>query len=275
MVLLGYATLVLMGLSLGMIGAGGSILTVPILVYLFGYSPVLASAYSLFLVGLTALVGMGQAAWERQVDWVRGVVFAIPSFLGVYWARAYWVPALPDQIFSVGSFVLTKNGLTMLVFSVLMIAASFSMIRGSSPTGQGEGSQTPGAWDFIRSPKMLIVALEGLIVGGVTGFVGAGGGFLIIPALVVLTRMSMKVAIGTSLMIIAVKSLFGFIADVQRQPQIEWGFLGIASLVSVLGMFVGARFKKKISDITLKKAFGWFVLIMGILILGDNLLRAR
>jgi uncharacterized membrane protein YfcA len=263
---LGYVASVLMGVSLGMIGGGGSILTVPILVYLFGKDPMVATAYSLFIVGLTALVGALQAGQKGEIDIKRGLIFAGPSFLGVYLVRAFVVPALPQEIFHLGSLVVTKAMLTMLVFAVLMVAASFSMIRSKksvAPASAADG--------HLDAKKLAIIGLEGLVVGGVTGFVGAGGGFLIIPALVLLTGMSMKIAVGTSLMIIAIKSLFGFLGDVQKQAGIEWLFLVTISAISVAGLFVGAKLKSKVKDEVLKKGFGYFVLIMGLIILIDNL----
>lgn len=262
-VVLGYLSSVLMGLSLGMIGGGGSILTVPILVYMFGIDPMLATAYSLFIVGLTALVGGAQAYFKGQVDVRRGIVFALPSFFGVYVTRAFIVPMLPDSLFSISSISITKPVLVMVVFAVLMLVASYSMIKPSKSQGKETSNKD-------KKIPYLLIGLEGLIVGGVTGFVGAGGGFLIIPALVIFTGMSMKIAVGTSLMIIASKSLLGFIGDVQTQPFIDWIFLLEISGIAIFGLFIGARLKSKVPDALLKTGFGWFVLAMGLIVLGDQ-----
>jgi hypothetical protein len=264
LIFIGYLASILMGLSLGMIGGGGSILTVPILVYLFRINPMVATAYSLFIVGVTALVGGIQAYFKGQVDLKRGITFAIPSFIGVYLARAYGVPLLPNEIASIGSFVLTKPLLIMAVFALLMVLASYSMIR---PTKQDSESNS----GEVKKIPYLLIAVEGLIVGGVTGFVGAGGGFLIIPALVILTGMPMKIAVGTSLMIIASKSLIGFIGDLQTQSAIDWSLLLQLSLIAVLGLFIGAKLKSKVPDAALKRGFGWFVLVMGIIVLIDQI----
>ena len=263
MEVLGYLASILMGLSLGLIGGGGSILTVPILVYLFKTDPVLATAYSLFIVGATALVGGFFYLKKGEVDLKTGFIFAIPSFIGVYLTRAYVIPHLPDPVFSIGGVSLSKPLLIMLVFAVLMLVASVSMIR----TKKEKAKATP------LSPLMkgLLISLEGLIVGGITGFVGAGGGFLIIPALVLLVGMPMKIAVGTSLFIIAAKSLIGFSGDLQRQPSIEWPLLFIIAGIAVAGLFLGMGFSKKVSEQTLKKGFGYFVLIMGSFILIDQL----
>ena len=260
----GYIASIFMGLSLGMIGGGGSILTVPILVYLFAINPILATAYSLFIVGLTALVGGAFYLRKGEVDLKTGLIFAVPSFVGVYLTRAYVIPQLPDPVFTLGSHAISKPLLIMMVFAVLMVVASISMIKTkkTSPTATKE---------LPATSRFLLISLEGLIVGGITGFVGAGGGFLIIPALVLLVGMPMKIAVGTSLFIIAAKSLLGFIGDVQHQAYIDWHLLIMLSGIAVVGLFVGILLSKKVSEKALKKGFGFFVLIMGTLILFDQI----
>lgn len=263
MEIFGYLATVIMGLTLGMIGGGGSILTVPILVYLFAVNPVLATAYSLFIVGLTALIGGIFYLKKGEVDLKTGIIFAVPSFIGVYLTRAYVVPNLPEQVFTVGSVVVTKPLLIMLVFAVLMVLASFSMIK----------TKKEAAVKAVMSDKarFLLIAMEGLVVGGVTGFVGAGGGFLIIPALVILVGLPMKIAVGTSLFIIAAKSLLGFIGDIQHQASIDWQLIVTIALIAIVGLFFGMSLTKKVSEKALKKGFGYFVLIMGAFILFDQI----
>lgn len=263
MEIIGYISSIFMGLSLGMIGGGGSILTVPILVYLFSVSPVTATAYSLFIVGSTALVGGATYLKKGSVDLKTGFIFAVPSFIGVYLTRAYLVPSLPEQVFSVGRVVVTKPLLMMLVFAGLMVAASISMIK--------EKKDVTKKVEMSALAKFLLISLEGFLVGGVTGFVGAGGGFLIIPALVVLVGMPMKIAVGTSLFIIAAKSLIGFIGDIQHQTHIEWPLILQITAIAIVGLFVGMSLSKKVPDKILKKGFGYFVLIMGAFILFDQL----
>lgn len=263
MEILGYFASIFMGLSLGMIGGGGSILTVPILVYLFGTNPITATAYSLFIVGSTSLVGGISYLKKGEVDLKTGFIFAVPSFIGVYLTRAYVVPALPDPVFTMGTFVFSKPLLIMLVFAVLMVAASVSMIKTKkSSAAKAELSPTS---------KFILIAVEGLVVGGVTGFVGAGGGFLIIPALVVLVGMPMKIAVGTSLFIIAAKSLIGFTGDLQHHTEINWNLLVSISGIAIAGLFLGMYLSKKVSEKGLKKGFGYFVLLMGAFILYDQL----
>lgn len=263
MEILGYLAAVLMGISLGMIGGGGSILTVPILVYLFKVEPILATAYSLFIVGLTALAGGFTYLKKSEVDLKTGVIFAVPSFIGVYLTRAYVVPNLPDPVFSTSAFQLSKPMLVMLVFAILMLAASISMIK--------EKTVDIKMRTFSKLFKLLLIGGEGLVVGSITGFVGAGGGFLIIPALVVLVGLPMKIAIGTSLFIISVKSLFGFLGDLQHNISVDWNLLLTISSIAILGLLVGVRLSQKISEKYLKRGFGYFVMVMGFIILLDQI----
>lgn len=263
MELFGYIGALAMGLLLGLIGGGGSILSVPIFVFLFKIEPVIATSYSLFVVGLSALAGSITYFKQKLVQFKTGLLFGIPSFLGVFLVRKYLVPALPTEIFSLFGFVITKNILIMMVFAILMIAASYSMIKGSS--GQKSQSST-----LTKNKKILLIAFEGLIVGSVTGFVGAGGGFLIIPALVILVGLPMKEAIGTSLMIIALKSLFGFLGDLQNVAM-DWKFLITFSLISLVGIVIGTKLNSKINEAKLKKLFGYFVLAMGLFIISSQL----
>jgi uncharacterized membrane protein YfcA len=259
MEIMGYVLAIIVGISLGLIGSGGSILTVPILVYVMGINPVLATAYSLFIVGSTALVGGVQSAMQKRVDFKTVLIFGIPSIAAVYATRMWLVPFIPKEIFSIGSLVITKSIALMLLFAVVMILASVSMIRPGKNKKTDENS--PRVYNY---PMIL---LEGTVVGILTGLVGAGGGFLIIPALVLLARMPMKLAVGTSLFIIAAKSLIGFIGDLQGSEIIDWKLLGIFTAFSVAGIFIGILLSKKIPGQKLKKGFGWFVLVMGVYII--------
>jgi Predicted permeases len=263
MAIIGYFASALIGVSLGLIGGGGSILTVPVLVYLFGVDPVLATAYSLFVVGSTSLVGALPKYRDNLVNLRTVAIFGIPSILAVYATRAWIVPLIPNPVFSVGSFVVTKAMLMMGLFAMLMVFASVSMIRDKNG-GSNEENTTPQRFNY---PMIL---LEGTVVGVLTGLVGAGGGFLIIPALVLFSKLPMKQAVGTSLLIIAAKSLFGFLGDLAHY-EFDWALLGTVTALAVAGIFVGNRFSRSIDGHKLKKAFGWFVLVMGIYILVKEL----
>lgn len=259
--ILGYAAASLIGISLGLIGGGGSILTVPVLVYLIGLDAVSSTAYSLFIVGLSSLIGSFNYMKKQLVSFKTAVIFGIPSLTAVFLTRKYLVPALPEEFFTVGDFVFTKSIAIMVLFAILMIAASVSMIRGRKEQGDVPEEQT------FNYPLILV---EGAVVGLLTGLVGAGGGFLIIPALVVLSKLPMKMAVGTSLLIIAVKSLVGFTGDVSNM-EVDWVFLSIFSAISVVGIFIGGYLSNFITGAKLKPAFGWFVLVMGIYILGKEI----
>ncbi len=252
--LIGFTGALFIGVILGLIGGGGSILTVPIFVYILGINPIIATAYSLFVVGSAALVGAVRNAQKGMVDFKTGIIFAIPAFITVYLTRKFVVPAIPQELFSVGDFMVTKDIGIMIFFALIMILASFSMIKGRKESNEQE----------VQYNYPLII-IEGLVVGFLTGIVGAGGGFLIIPALVLLAKLPMKKAVATSLMIIAIKSLIGFLGDVQN-IEIDWTFLLGFTAISVIGIFIGLYLNKFIDGKKLKKGFGWFVLIMGIYI---------
>jgi uncharacterized membrane protein YfcA len=255
--LLGFFGALIIGVVLGLIGGGGSILTVPVLVYLLAEDPVIATAYSLFIVGVASLVGALRNIKNGLVDFKTATVFAIPAFIAVYATRKYAVPAIPDSIFTVAGFEVTKDIGIMLFFAFIMLLASYSMIRDNKKVEEQEDTKV--------SYNYPLIIIEGIVVGFLTGIVGAGGGFLIIPALVLLAKLPMKKAVATSLLIIAVKSLIGFLGYVQNLD-INWTFLGIFTSLSVVGIFFGIWLNKFIDGKKLKKAFGWFVLIMGIYI---------
>ncbi len=259
--ILGYAASLLIGMSLGLIGSGGSILTVPIFVYLIGINPVLATAYSLFVVGSTALVGTVPFFRKDLIDVKTAIVFSIPSFIAVFLTRKFLIPAIPETILETSNLTITRDMAIMVFFAIIMVGAAISMIKNKVPE--------PVSGTKLKFNYPLI-AIEGLVIGVLTGLVGAGGGFLIIPALVLFAKLPMKAAVGTSLLIIAAKSLIGFTGDLGHQP-IDWGFLMIFTGISIGGIFIGSWLSGKIKGEALKKAFGWFVLAMGIYILAKEL----
>jgi hypothetical protein len=257
--IVGYFAAILVGVSLGLIGGGGSILVVPILVYLFDVESVLATAYSLFVVGATSAVGSFSYFQKGLINFKTALIFGIPSVIAVFSTRAYILPALPQEIFHWGTFVLTKSLFMMLFFAILMIFASYSMIKPSS-------SEVIVALPQPLRLNYPLILLQGAGEGFLTGLVGAGGGFLIIPVLVVMSKISMKEAIGTSLAIIAGKSLIGFGAGIHH-VSIAWNFLWTITGFSMIGILVGFALSKKIDGAKLKPIFGWFVLCMGIYVL--------
>lgn len=261
MEIVGYIASLIIGVSLGLIGGGGSILTVPVLVYLFGIDPVLATAYSLFIVGSTSLIGAFPKYKHGLINIKTAVIFGVPSIVAVFATRKFIVPAIPDVVFTLGGFEVTKSLLMMLLFAVLMVFASVSMIREKAPTYEKPVEQK------FNYPLIL---LEGVVVGMLTGLVGAGGGFLIIPALVLLSKLPMKQAVGTSLLIIAAKSLIGFTGDLSNYAM-DWRLLLTVTAIAMAGIFLGNWLNHKVPSEKLKKGFGWFVLVMGIYIIVKEL----
>ncbi|GAB3636867.1 sulfite exporter TauE/SafE family protein [Hymenobacter arcticus] len=260
---LGYFAAIFIGLALGIMGGGGSILTVPVLVYLMGVSPVLSTAYSLFVVGTTAVVGAWRYARQGLVALPTALVFLGPSLAVVFLARKVLLPAVPAELFVLYNFHVTKDLLILLTFAVLMVAAATSMIRSRAEAAPA----TP-----LPAPNYPLVLGIGAVVGLLTGLVGAGGGFLIIPALVLGARLPMRLAVGTSLAIIALNSLIGFAGDLSAGRVIDWPFLLGFLAFALAGIGGGTYLARFIPGARLRPAFGWFTLAMGTFILVKELL---
>lgn len=254
MEILGYVGALFIGLVLGLTGGGGSILTVPILVYLMSISPVTATAYSLFIVGTTSTFGAIQNYRKNLLDIKSGFLFAIPSFIAVYLTRKYIVPRIPDIILE-APILITKNRFLMLFFAVIMIFGALSVLKKKSQDTTVEEKR-----------NLILIGIQTFIIGIIIGLVGAGGGFLIIPALILFAKLPMKKAVGTSLFIIAMNSLVGFTGDMQNLV-IDWLFLLTFSVISVVGIFIGMYLTKYTNESQLKKIFAYFVLLMAAIIL--------
>ncbi|GAB2531308.1 sulfite exporter TauE/SafE family protein [Spirosoma aerophilum] len=254
----GFTASLFIGVSLGLLGGGGSILTVPVLVYLLGINPLLSTTYSLFIVGTTSLVGSVTYMRQHLINYKAAFLFSIPSFLAVYLTRKFIIPNIPDPVLSTHTFALSKSVTIMLFFSLVMMLASLSMIRDKTSNGHQPSEK--------RHFQRLLIALDGILVGILTGIVGAGGGFLIIPALVLMVRLPMKTAVGTSLLIIAANALTGFWGG-SANGLIDWPFLIKFTTFSVIGIILGTFLGRFIPGQNLKKAFGYFVLLMGIYII--------
>ncbi len=259
MEILGYFLAALVGISLGLIGGGGSILTVPILVYVFGINPLLATSYSLFIVGSTSLIGAINNYRKGLVSIKTALLFGLSSITTVFVTRKLIIHKIPSVIISTEHFHITQALATMVLFAILMLLASLAMIS--------EKNNTVTTTDATANETPIIkLLLYGVLIGLATGFLGAGGGFLLIPALVLIFKMPMKKAIGTSLLIIALNSLIGFTGDIGHFT-FNWKFLISITLIAIVGILVGGLLSKKIDGKKLKKAFGWFVLVMAIFII--------
>ncbi|MDB0031829.1 sulfite exporter TauE/SafE family protein [Alphaproteobacteria bacterium] len=262
MFILGLLGAFVMGSVLSLLGAGGSILTMPVLVYLFSIPALEATSYSLLIVGLTALLGSIGYFRQGTIDIKTAIIFGIPSILGVLLARHYLLPSIPNE-FKLGVFI-TKDFVIMFVFSVLMILAALMMMK---------KNQKKSHTQDIPKNKFFLVVLEGLVVGGVTGFVGAGGGFLIIPALVLLAGLEMKIAVGTSLIIIALKSIIGFGGDLIGGFQTDWILVFYIMSATLVGVLVGNFLSQKFTGEQLKKYFGIMVLVIGFYIVTEQIIN--
>lgn len=254
----GYISALVIGISLGLIGGGGSILAVPVLAYLFLLDEKSATAYSLFVVGVSSLVGGLKQYRKGFVDWRTAIIFGVPSILGVWLVRYFVIPALPHIIFTIGEFEFTRRMAMFGLFSILMVPAAISMLK----TKKEILVKDVGAVKY----NYPLIVIEGLVVGGITGMIGAGGGFLIIPALVILAKVEMKMAIGTSLIIIAFKSVLGFLFGDALTMEIDWLFLLAITTTAIVGIFIGSYISNFFDGKKLEKGFGYFVLVMAIFI---------
>jgi hypothetical protein len=250
--LFGYTSAIVVGLVIGLAGGGGSILTVPIFIYVFHIPTVLATTYSLFVVGSTSLVGSLNHLWKKSVDFRVTLAFALPSFVSVYLSRRFLVPALPDPMFQFERFSLSKSDAILYFFAFVMLIAARAMIRNDRPE---EGEAADGR------PRYGSLSLDGLAVGLLTGTIGAGGGFLIVPMLVLLAGLPIHRAVATSVLIIAINSFVGFLGDIHH-TNLNWNFLLPFTGLSIIGIFVGMYFARFVAPDKLKKSFGWFVLVV-------------
>ena len=256
--LFGFICALIIGISLGLIGGGGSILAVPVLAYLFSFDERIATSYSLFIVGISALIGGLKQHFKGYVDWKTAIVFGVPAIVGVSLVRHFLVPILPDELFNIGTFIFTRRMGMFGLFALLMFPAACSMLKQQKVTLLNK--------ERTVSYNYPLILIEGLLVGGITGLIGAGGGFLIIPALVILANVEMKVAIGTSLIIIAFKSLLGFFIGDATKMEIDWEFLFTFTGIASVGIYIGSYLSNFIDSGKLKKGFGYFIFIMALFI---------
>ncbi|MFK7827953.1 MAG: sulfite exporter TauE/SafE family protein [Oligoflexales bacterium] len=258
MEVIGSILVVFAGAILGILGGGGSILTVPILVYLFRISAETSTSYSLFLVGIAASLGAIKYGRQKNIAYLTAILFAIPSFLGIFVVRRFLLPAIPLKI-KMFDTIVAKDQIILIVFAIVMLLASHAMIK--KRVEQREWAE--------GTPNAGYITVYGFFVGSVTGFVGAGGGFLIVPALNLLAKLSMKKAVGSSLFIIGISSFFGFFTSLGNTV-INWNLVIFLSALSLLGIIIGGKLASKFSGAELKPVFGYFTLIMGLVILGQQ-----
>lgn len=259
MYFLGLVLAIFIGITLGMIGSGGSILTVPVLVYIIGVNPVLATTYSLLIIGTTSLVGASNGIYNKTVDFGKILYFGLPSMITVFLVRSFILPLVPDE-FLIAGFVIHQENILMVLFAVIMIFAAIPMIRGNRMN------------DFIpKSENIIYVVSQGILVGFVTGVVGAGGGFLIIPVLINSFGLTLKRAVSTSLVLISINSAIGVLGDIEKFHEFDWTLILAYILLSIIGLFIGFRISSKIENAVLKKGFGFGILALSLFILVKEL----
>jgi len=255
--ILGYLGALLTGTVLGLLGGGGALLSIPVLVYLFGIEPQLATSYSLILIGITALSGAYQNIRKKLVDYNAALYYGVPSVIAVYVVRRWIMPNLPKVMFTFGTYAVDKNLFILIILAIVMFAAAYKMITsGPAPTEEKE-----------HKINHFELAFFAVLIGSFLGLVGAGGGFLMVPALMYFANVHTKRAIGTSLLLVAVNSFIGFLGDMRSHVQLDWAFFATFAFFSVAGVFIGQYLAERIHNDKLKKYFGWFILLTAVFII--------
>ena len=254
--IVGYAGAVLTGLILGLMGGGGALLSIPVLHYLFLIPADVATGYSLFLIGVTATSGAIQNIREKLVDYNALAYYGIPSAVTVYCVRRFLIPNLPDTIIHIYGYTLDKNHTILGLLCIVMFTLAYKMIL-VEPEIEQEHE--------VKESEIGKLIMYSVLIGLFIGVVGAGGGFLMTPALIYIAHLSIKKAIGTSLLLVAGNSLIGFMGDIHSNQTMDWKFLFIFSSFSIVGVFVGIYLQQFIQAKKLKKMFGWFVLFIAVL----------
>lgn len=256
--MIAYIAALLIGVTLGIFGGGGSILTVPVLIYLCNIPTVQATSYSLLIVGLASFINSIFNIFKGLINYKIVLLFGLPGLSAVFIARKYIIPSLPERISLFSSYSLDKNTAILLLFSVIMLFSSLSMIRGNQEKDNlNENSQI----------NVFLIIIQSFIVGLITGIVGSGGGFLIIPGLIFFANLDIKSAITNSILIIAVNSTFGFLGNLNSDMSFDWLFIFKFLIFTISGMFIGKSLSNYISSEKLRPLFGYFVLTMGIFII--------
>lgn len=257
--ILGYLVTILVGITLGLMGSGGSILTVPNLVYLFDIPPAIATSYSLFIIGIASFIGSYTKIKQGLVKFKLVLLFGLPSITAMSLTRMFFLPGLPAQLSVPLLGTLAKDIYMMVVFALIMLLAAYSMI-----TNKQEDCISCG--EKMEKRKYLLI-FQGIIIGIISGIFGAGGGFLIIPGLVIFAKVPMKNAIATSLFLVAINSSVGFVSDFQHFHELNWYLLVILSVLSIIGITIGNYTTKFVRTARLKPLFGYFILFIAALIL--------
>ena len=259
--ILGYAGAMATGFVLGLLGGGGALLSIPVLVYLFKIEASVATGYSLFLVAITASIGAVQNIREKFIDYTAALYYGIPSVITVFVVRRFVMPSLPKVFFHINGYAVDKNHFILFVLCLVMFIAAYKMISSANTNTD----DTPHETNHFK------LAFYAIFIGAFLGLVGVGGGFLMVPALIYFANVSPKKAIGTSLLLVAINSFIGFAGDVSSSTSIDWKFLCIFSLFSITGVILGNYAATLIHNNKLKVYFGWFILVVAILMVVKEL----
>ena len=260
--IIGYLGAIVVGVLVALVGAGGSILTVPILVYLLGVAPVAATGYSLLIIGITSFISTFGYMYRKLINYRIVVLFGIPSIIAVYLTRRFLVPIIPESVYEQGNLLITKDSFLMLLLGTLIMISAISMI---SVKRNYYSDAPPVKVSNFQYSRMILI--EGFIIGTLTGFVGTGGGFMIIPALVILCRVPIKTAVGSALLIAAFKSGIGFLGEIGNNPNIDYELIGVFTGLALIGIAIGSFLSNKVSGYRLRNAFGYFILVIAIFII--------
>lgn len=253
--LFGYFFAIIIGVVLGLIGSGGSILAVPIFTYLFMIDEKLATGYSLFVVGCSALAGGFKQYQKGNVNFRIAVIFGLPAILSVTAVRLFIMPIIPQELFVIGDIVISRRMGILGGFAAVMLLSALSMLQRPKKNIEKRNLKVV----VLNYPLILIV---GILIGSITGLVGAGGGFLIIPALIIFANIDIRTAIGTSLTIVTLKSLIGFLLGDALVINIDWGFLLPFTCLAIFGIFIGNYLASYFDNLKLRKIFGYFIVAM-------------
>lgn len=255
--ILGYFGALAIGVVLGLIGSGGSLMAIPIFTYFFHIGPITTTAYSLFVVGTSATIGAFGNLKKKLINFRIVVFFGIPTFIAMFLVRKFLIPIIPEELFSLFGYVITQHLAILFLLAILMLVSGYTMIQSN------KNYHNPFEQLYYNYPLMIIA---GVLIGVLTGVIGIGGGFLIVPSIVISLHLPMKNAVVTSMFIIALKSLIGFLGDI-LSVEINWSFLLGFTLVSVLGILLGSYFSTFIKGEKLKKYFGWFLICIALCIM--------
>lgn len=258
--IIGYTLAIAVGLTMGIMGSGGSILTLPIFVYLFHIEPIQALDYSLFTISIISLVGSVGHVHKKEIDFKTTALFILPSMLTVYITKQYILPNIPDS-FPLYQNTISKDQIIMSLFAIIILASAFAMLRKRENKNRSRR---------VSNHIILLVSI-GFITGLLTGLVGAGGGFIIVPALVLVLGINIKQATAASLFIITINATFGLLSNFKQLDQINWTILIIFTGITLIGLMIGFQLKTKLKPENLKVVFGYFLGAIGIAIAGTEI----